>query len=123
MHLDIYRPKARTDLYFFVPAGINPKIHFAEIIAQSGELDFIKSREVLPGQKLIGASADEILQNISRVGFHIQGVNVSTQVSEGGAALGGGILGASIGGPFGAIIGAALGYAFAEHAKKVSDEL
>lgn len=123
MQVDIYRPSNRTDLYLFVLSGINLQHVPADVRAQFGELVLFKSREIIPGQKLIGANTDEILQNISRAGFHVQGVTVSTQVSEGGAALGGGILGASVAGPFGALVGAILGYALAEHAKKVSDEL
>lgn len=123
MQVDIYRPSNRSDLYLFVRSGINPLQVPADVRAQFGELVLFKSREIIPGQKLIGANTDEILQNIFRAGFHVQGVSVATQVSEGGAALGGGILGASVAGPFGAVIGAVLGYALAEHAKKVSDEL
>lgn len=123
MLVDIYRPSNRSDLYLFVRSGINPLQVPTDVRAQFGELVLFKSREIIPGQKLIGANTDEILQNISRAGFHVQGVSVATQVSEGGAALGGGILGASVAGPFGALVGAVLGYALAEHAKKVSDEL
>lgn len=123
MQVDIYRPSNRSDLYLFVRSGINPLQVPADVRAQFGDLVLFKSREIIPGQKLIGANTDEILQNIFRAGFHVQGVSVATQVSEGGAALGGGILGASVAGPFGAVIGAVLGYALAEHAKKVSDEL
>lgn len=123
MQVDIYRPSNRTDLYLFLLSGINPQHVPADVRAQFGELVLFKSREIVPGQKLIGANTDEILQNISRAGFHVQGASVTTQVSEGGAALGGGILGASVAGPFGALVGAVLGYALAEHAKKVSDEL
>lgn len=94
-----------------------------DMLAQLGELEFLKTREVSPGQRLVGADADEIIKNVAQSGFHIQGVKVSTQVSEGGAAIGGGILGASVGGPVGALIGALIGLALAEHAKKVPDEL
>ncbi|MCW3481045.1 YcgL domain-containing protein [Neisseriaceae bacterium JH1-16] len=123
MKIDIYRPANRTDLYLFLREGANPHIVLADMLAQFGPLVLVKSRDIISGQKLVGISADEILANIERAGFHIQGVNITTQVSEGGAALGGGILGASVGGPIGAIIGAVLGYALAEHAKKVPDEL
>jgi uncharacterized protein YcgL (UPF0745 family) len=123
MQVDIYRPVDRTNLYLFVRAGVDLRSLPADIPAQFGNSVFVKSREISPGQKLVGANADEIQQNISRSGFHIQGINISTHVSEGGAALGGGILGASFGGPIGALIGAVLGYALAEHAKKVPDEL
>jgi uncharacterized protein YcgL (UPF0745 family) len=123
MLVDIYRPSNRTDLYLFVSTGADPMQVPSDVHTQFGQLVFLKSREIIPGHKLIGANTDEILQNISRAGFHVQGVGVAAQVSEGGAALGGGILGASVAGPVGALVGAFLGYALAEHAKKVSDEL
>ena len=123
MQVDIYRPANRTDLYLFIRTGLDPQLYLTDTMAQFQSLVFVKSRDVAPGQKLIGVNTDEILNNIARSGLHIQGINVSTQVSEGGAAIGGGILGASVGGPVGALIGAVLGYALAEHAKKVPDEL
>lgn len=124
MQIDIYRPESRTDLYLFVSAGANPMLLLADMMASlGGKLTFVKSRDLAPGQKIIGANTDEILQNIARAGFHVQGVKVVTQVSEGGAALGGGILGASVGGPIGALVGAIIGFAVAEHAKKVPDDL
>ena len=122
MQVDIYRPKSRTDLYIFVPAGRDPS-WFVNRLAPLGPLEFVKSRTLTAGQRLIGASADEIIQNLNQNGVHIVGVSVATQVSEGGAAIGGGILGASVAGPAGAIIGAILGFAIAERAKKVPDEL
>jgi uncharacterized protein YcgL (UPF0745 family) len=118
MRCDIYRPKARTDLYLFVRSGLSP-----QELSQFGELEFVKSREIEPGQSLVGANADDIIRNVSQRGFHVQGVKVSTQVSEGGAALGGGLLGASVGGPVGALVGAIIGLALAEHAKKVPHDL
>lgn len=123
MLADIYRSKSRKDLYLFVPGGTEVKTYLAHVLSQFGELEFVKSRELLPGQKLIGANAEEIIFNLDNSGFHVQGVKITTEVSEGGAALGGGILGASVAGPIGALFGAVLGYALAEHAKKVSDEL
>lgn len=123
MKCDIYRLKSRTDLYLFVPSGISPQTLPAGMISQLGELEFVKTREIISGQNLVGASADDIIRNISNTGLHIQGVKISSQVSDGGAAIGGGILGASVGGPVGAIIGAVIGLALAEHAKKVPNDL
>lgn len=123
MQCDIYRPKTRTDLYLFVRSGTSPQVFLADMLSQFGELELVKTREILPGQSLVGASADEIIKNITQTGFHIQGVKVTTQVSEGGAAIGGGLLGASVAGPVGAVIGLLVGLALAEHAKKVPDDL
>lgn len=123
MKCDIYRPKARSDLYLFVRTGTPANAVRADIFSQLGELELIKTRDIIEGQNLIGASADEIIRNIMVSGFHIQGIKVTTQVSEGGAAIGGGLLGASVGGPIGAVIGAIVGLALAEHAKKVPNDL
>jgi uncharacterized protein YcgL (UPF0745 family) len=124
MQCDIYKPRDRSDLYLFVPSGVSPARHFPEILSQFGPLQFVKTREILPGQALIGANTDDVLQNIGAFGFHVQGVQIrTTEVSEGGAALGGGVLGASVAGPLGALVGAIIGLAIAEHAKKVPDEL
>lgn len=88
MQVDIYRPESRSDLYLFVRAGTDPKLFLSDMMASiGGNVTFVKSRELSPGQKVIGANTDEILQNIARAGFHVQGTTVGTQVSEGGAAL------------------------------------
>ncbi|STQ90042.1 YcgL domain-containing protein [Iodobacter fluviatilis] len=123
MNIDIYRPETRLDLYLFVMADKDPGAVVSSVLDQLGPLTFIKSREVNVGQKIIGADANEILDNIERTGFHLQVSKVADQVSDGGAAIGGGILGASLAGPVGAIIGALIGYALAEHAKKAPDDL
>lgn len=123
MKLDVYRPKARTDLYLFVPNGTPSNLLPGNLIANLGELEFVKTREVTTGQSIVGANADEIIKNIRQYGAHLQGVKVSTQVSDGGAAIGGGLLGASVGGPIGAVIGAIVGLALAEHAKKAPNDL
>lgn len=123
MKCDIYRSKARPNLYLFVPSNTLIQAIRIDVRSQLGELEFIKTREVVEGQSLIGASASEIIKNILISGFHIQAVTVATQVSEGGAAIGGGVLGASVGGPIGAVVGVVIGLALAEHAKKAANDL
>ena len=123
MKCDIYRPRSRKDVYLFVQSGIPPQSLTQNLSSEYAELEFVKSREIISGQNLVGATADEIIKNISFTGIHIQNVKITTQVSEGGATIGGGLLGASLGGPIGALIGAAIGFSLAEHAKKVPDDL
>lgn len=123
MKCDIYRPKLRTDIYLFVPNNVSPQSLPFNISSQFGDLEFVKTREIFSGQSIVGANSDEIIKNIGLTGFHLQGIKTSTQVSEGGAAIGGGLLGASVGGPVGAVIGAIIGLALAGHAKKDSDGL
>lgn len=122
---DIYRPKGRTDLYVFVQAGAKPEQVVLPLLPQLGPLEFLKTRDVVAGQPLVGTSSEEILRNVTTTGFHVQGVKVRTQVqvSEGGAAIGGGALGASIGGPLGALLGAVIGFTVAGFAKSESDDI
>lgn len=123
MNCDIYRLKSRTGQYLFVLAGTPPQAVLPNTYPQLGELVLVKTRDIVAGQSLIGASADDIINNITLKGFHIQGVKVVTQVSEGGAAIGGGLLGASVAGAVGAVVGAIIGLAVAEHAKRVPNDL
>lgn len=123
MKCDIYRSKLRKDTFLFVESGtLTPQLE-GQLYPQLGELELFKTRDIAAGQNLIGASAEIIINGIENNGFHIQQAAVVTQVSEGGAAIGGGLLGASVGGPVGAVIGAAIGFALAGHAKKVPNDL
>ena len=121
MLCDIYRSKAKSDWYIIVPSDKPIQSLPRDVLAQLGELTLFKTRDFQPGQPLIGASSDTVLSNIAARGFHAQGVQIKTEVSEAGAAIGGGVLGGSIAGPLGALFGAAIGYALAEHAKETKD--
>lgn len=121
MECDIYKPKSSPDIFILVPKG--SATQDIQTLSQYGELVFVKSREVTQDQVLLGTSGAEALQNIFQNRAHILRVPTKSEISEGGAALGGGILGASIGGPFGALVGAVIGLVMAENAKKVPDEL
>lgn len=124
MQFDIYRAKGRQDLYLFVPNGTQPGFPAVAALGSGPEeLEFVKSRELLPGQKVAGVASEEIIKGVSVNGFHVQAVKVSTEVSDGGAAIGGGLLGASIAGPFGAIVGSLIGLVLAEHAKKANNDI
>lgn len=121
MLCDIYRSKVKPDWYLAVPSGVPIPALPEYVLAQLGELALFKTREIQQGQPLIGASADDVLKNIAQYGFHAQGIQVKTEVSEAGAALGGGVLGGSIAGPVGAVIGAVIGYGLAQQAKEKQD--
>lgn len=121
MLCDIYRSNAKQNWFLIVPSGTAIQFLPPYVLAQLGQLSLFKTREIQSGQPLVGASADEILKNITHYGFHTQGIQIKTEVSEAGAAIGGGMLGGSIGGPVGAAIGAAIGYVLAQHAKENKD--
>ncbi len=124
MFVDIYRTQARSDLlYLFVEHGVDPGARREDL----GPFVYVKTRDILPGQRLIGCSAEQIISNVTQYGSHLQGVNVTTGITQGGATLGGGALG-SVFGPIGALVGGALGFALGkyttlEDAKRVENEL
>jgi uncharacterized protein YcgL (UPF0745 family) len=125
MKCDVYKSGSLRNAYLFVPAGSAPQASTPEsVLTQLGNLSFFKAIEFDENSPLIAADPKEVIENIQRQGFHIQGAEVRTQVkesqdvSEAGAAIGGGILAASLGlGPFGAIAGAIIGALLASSAK------
>lgn len=122
MLCDIYRSNTKSNWFLVVPSGTHLQTLPPYVLSQLGQLSLFKTRDFQPGQPLIGASSDEVLNSIAQYGFHTQGVQVkTTEVSEAGAALGGGMLGGSIAGPVGAAIGAAIGYVLAQNAKEKKD--
>lgn len=125
MKCDIYKSSRLKNAYLFVLAGTDPKECTPEsVLKQFGELVFLKSIEFEEDSPLIVADPREVIGNINQQGFHVQGAEVrievkeSQEVSEAGAAIGGGILAASLGlGPVGAIAGAIIGALLASSAK------
>jgi uncharacterized protein YcgL (UPF0745 family) len=125
MKCDIYKSGVLKNAYLFVPAGSSPKTSVTEsVLSKLGTLSFFKTIEFDMDSPLIAASPKEVIENIEKNGFHIQGAEVrvttkeTPEISEAGAAIGGGILAASLGfGPVGAIVGAALGALLASSAK------
>lgn len=126
MIFDIYQSKTHSKIFVFVEAGVDPPIVLSDNIQEkTGTLAlFKKNIEINEGDPLIGASPAQVIANVKKRGYHIQGVKVKTEeISDVGAALGGGLLIASLGGgPIGAIIGAAVGYFLAYSAKEEDDD-
>lgn len=100
MRCDIYRSKSRNDIFFIVKTGVKPSQFLQGAIAQVGELEFVKTREFVSGQPLIGASSDEVIGNVERFGFHVQGIKTKTEVSEGGLRWEGAYLEQALRGPW-----------------------
>ena len=124
MNCDIYKSSTKG-IYIFVPAKSPPAACLPKAtLAKLGTLSLFKSIEK-PDTPIIAADPTEVIRNIEKKGFHVQEPEIlvntkeTSKVSEAGAAIGGGMLGASLGfGPVGAIAGAVLGALLASSAKK-----
>jgi uncharacterized protein YcgL (UPF0745 family) len=108
MIVDIYQSRTVRDKFVFVEKGASLGAVLADKLPTEWEpMVFFKTIEVKIDDPLIAADPTEIIRNIEKYGFHLQGAKVKSSVSEAGAMLGGGVLLASLGlGPLGAIIGA-----------------
>ncbi|WP_076492493.1 YcgL domain-containing protein [Aeromonas veronii] len=108
MKCDIYKSDNKKGFYVFIKSGdsLDVYINHAELRDFSSPYLF-KTIEFDENSPLIAADPKTIKSSIESRGFHIQiaGVKTTTQVSGAGAALGGGILAASLG--FG-VVGAAV---------------
>lgn len=123
MNCDIYKSSTKG-VYIFVPAKSSPATCLPKAtLAKLGALSLFKSIELKPDSPIIVADATEVIRNIEKKGFHVQepeflvNTKETSTVSEAGAAIGGGMIGASFG-PVGAIAGAVLGALLASSAKK-----
>ena len=121
MECDIYRAANNRSTFLFVKKGTQVQPSIQEKL---GKIDFYKTITFDENSPLIAVNPKEVILNILQQGFHIQQaeVKVETKVektSEAGAAIGGGLLAASLGlGPIGAILGAAAGYMIANATKE-----
>lgn len=125
MEFDIYQSSKSKMIFVFVSSGVDPlsvlprkyKVHVGQLSM------FKRNKTINENDPIIGASPKELINNVTSLGYHIQGVEIKTNISEAGAALGGGLLLASLGGgPIGAVIGAAMGYFLAHNAKEKEDD-
>ncbi len=130
MKCDIYKISDVKNAYLFIESGISPEARVpSEVLEKLGTLEYFKTIEFEADSPLIAANPQEVIENIEKNGFHIQGAEVrittkeNPEISEAGAAIGGGILAASLGfGPVGAIVGAVLGAVLAASAKGDNDD-
>ena len=123
MDCDIYKATNHKGAYLFIPSGVEVTAALPEsVIKKLGNIEYFKSISFDENSPLIAADPKEVIKNIEEQGFHIQGTEIKTkveEVSEAGAAIGGGILAASIGlGPVGALVGALAGYLLANASKE-----
>jgi uncharacterized protein YcgL (UPF0745 family) len=122
MNCDIYKSSAKKGIYLFVETGKNVSETVPEKeLKHFGDAVFFKTISFDESSPLIAANPAEVINNIKAKNYHLQGARVTTKVesvSETGAAIGGGILAASLGfGPLGAIVAALAGYALANASK------
>lgn len=121
MNCDIYKATNHRGAYLFVESGTDVVNKVPEkVIRKLGHIKYFKTITFDENSPLIAANPREVIENIQKRGFHIQGVEITVEeVSEAGAAIGGGILAASLGlGPVGAIVGAVAGYLLANASKE-----
>ena len=125
MEFDIYQSSKSKMIFVFVSSGVDPlsvlpkkyKVHVGQLSM------FKRNKTINENDPIIGVSPKELINNVTSRGYHVQGVEIKTNISEAGAAIGGGLLVASIGGgPIGAVIGAAVGYLLAHNAKEKKDD-
>ena len=100
MQCDIYSSIKKHNLYIFVESNRKPSdILPADISKEVGELRFFKSRSINIGDLLIGTQSKEIIDSITEHGYALQSAEIKTYVTEVSAALGAGVLAASLGAP------------------------
>lgn len=122
MEYDIYKPSSKNNVYIFIEVGgvLENKVP-ENILHGYGDVAFVKTISFDDKSPLISAHPKEVIESIKNNGYFIQGAAVTTKVdnvSEAGAAIGSGILAASLGfGPLGAIVAAVAGYALANASK------
>ena len=119
MICDIYTSSKKPGAYLFLSEGAPVAGLPENVLNALGQLSFFKKVSLEEGKPLIAVDPATIVKSINEKGFYIQGVKTTSSVSELGAAVGGGILLASLGlGPVGAIFGAVAGYALSKTAKE-----
>ncbi|MES9898556.1 MAG: YcgL domain-containing protein [Sedimenticola sp.] len=122
MDCDVYKVVNYKAAYLFVLSGTDVTSALPDkIIENLGHLEYFKAVSFDENSPLIAANPKDVIDNIAKHGFHIQGAEIQIkveEVSEAGAAIGGGILAASLGlGPVGALVGALAGYWLANASK------
>lgn len=97
MQCNIYTTD-KKGLFVFVKQGVAPdEVLPSSLFAELGELNHFKSKDITEDSSLIGADPNDILDGIKEYGYALQGIETKTNVSEVGAAIGAGILVASLG--------------------------
>ena len=130
MKCDIYQSEGIKNAYLFLKSGLIPDNQVPiTILKNLGTLEYFKTIDFDANSSLIAADPREVINNIKKNGYHIQGAEIRIEtkahkeISEAGAAIGGGILAASLGfGPIGSIMGALAGVILAASAKGDKDD-
>jgi hypothetical protein len=117
MNIDIYKSIAPSGTYVAIPSGSNVP---PQVVGTIGNVEVYKTNfPIEPESKLYAVDAPTVINVIQNNGFYIAKDSNQSDVSKAGAAIGGGILLASLGlGPIGAIVGALTGLVIANSAEK-----
>ena len=127
MNCDIYKATNHKSAYIFVESGAEVlSVVNRTALKKLGHIEFFKSISFDENSPLIAANPKEVIKNIRTHGFHIQGADIKIkveEVSEAGAAIGGGILATSFGfGPIVAVIAAVIGFLMAIALREVGKD-
>ena len=82
MNCDIYKSSIK-DIYIFVPAKSPPATCLPkETLAKLGALSFFKSIKLKPDKPIVAADPTEVIRNIEKKGFHVQGAKILVNIIE-----------------------------------------
>ena len=124
MLIDIYRSQYRKEKFIILKSGVEPdKVLPPSLREELSTLTLYRSNKEITEEHnikdpLLVVSSNDVIRNINNNNYYLQSIPVKSKtpdISEAGAAIGGGILAASLGmGPVGAFIGAVLGFLLAQ---------
>ena len=119
MKCDIYKSNTLDDVFIYVPSKAIPiEILPSSIVEAVGKLELYCSLDLEEDSRLVGDDPEEILKGIEEHGFYVKHpFRKRSPLAHAGAAIGAGILGATLAGPIGAIAGSIVGYAIGELTK------
>lgn len=98
MKLDIYKSRKLRNAYLSLPDGRVPEECVPKsVLARLGELSHFRSVELDARVRFIAADPEEVIDDVEKQGFHVQGAEDRTMIPEFMAAMGGSAIAASFG--------------------------
>ena len=113
MLCDIYST-GKKDIYVILRHQSMPVVALpVTLLTELGELKLLKTKDIIENAPMIGAVPKQIIDSINQHGYALQNAEIKSVVSELGAALGAGVLAASLGAtlPIAAVVSTAAGIA------------
>ena len=82
MEVDIYKvqvtPDSKERVFIFIPKGKDIESLPSGIFRETEKLIFRKTINIKSGEKRIALDSDEAINNINKIGYHIQGSKIET---------------------------------------------